>query len=144
MSCVDSRSNPVEFLKLKPYECIVIRSVGGRFPAIAEQVAALDSLFHISRLILVQHNNCGTSHLTKEQAVNSVRKNRPEFTELKALGDRLPMFEDNQKALVEDLENVKNCGFLRRDLIQETVGLWLDVDTGLLARVYPEGRTEKI
>ncbi|KAJ9612124.1 hypothetical protein H2200_003721 [Cladophialophora chaetospira] len=144
VSCLDSRANPMEFLKLSVRECLIIRNVGGRFSPIAEQVAALDTLFHISRLILVHHTNCGASHVTKQQALESIREKRPEFTDFKAVEEKMPMFEDNQKALVEDLEKVKNCGFLRKDLIEQTVGLWLDVETGLLERIYPNGSTFKM
>ncbi|KIW71337.1 hypothetical protein PV04_03518 [Phialophora macrospora] len=144
VSCLDSRSDPFDFLKLVPRECLVLRNIGGRFSTVAEQIAALDTLFHISQVVLVHHSNCGASHLTKQQVLDSVREKRPEFTEFKELEARMPVKEDNHKSVIEDLQEVKHNGFLREDLIDAFAGVWLDVETGLLTRVYADGSASKI
>ncbi|OCT54957.1 carbonic anhydrase [Cladophialophora carrionii] len=144
VSCFDSRSDPFDFLKLVPRECLVLRNVGGRFSTVAEQIAALDTLFHVSQIVLVHHSNCGASHVTKQQALDSVREKRPEFTEFTELEARLPMKEDNHESVIEDLQMVKHNGFLRKDLIDGAAGFWLDVETGLLTRVYTDGSAGKI
>ncbi|OAP61099.1 hypothetical protein AYL99_03300 [Fonsecaea erecta] len=138
VSCLDSRANPVTFLNAGIRECLVLRNVGGRFASASGDIAALDTLFHVSQIILVHHTNCGASHVTIEQVRDGVHQKRPDFTGFAELEGRLPMKEDNPKSLLEDLERVKKCGFLRKDLIDGVVGLWLDVETGLVKRVYPE------
>ncbi|KIX10055.1 uncharacterized protein Z518_01136 [Rhinocladiella mackenziei CBS 650.93] len=148
ISCLDSRSNPYNVLGLKPYECIVIRNVAGRFATATGDIAALDTLFHVSQLVLLQHSNCGASHVTKEQVIDSTQVKRPEFgvgnpAEPSALEARLPMVENNHQALKEDLRAVKQCGFLRQDLIDSVVGLYLDVDSGLVTRVYPDSDVDE-
>ncbi|OAL35573.1 hypothetical protein AYO20_05192 [Fonsecaea nubica] len=138
VSCLDSRANPMTFLNVQVRECLVLRNVAGRFASVAEDIAALDTLFHISQIILVHHNDCGASHVTKPKILDRVHKKRPEYTAFAELEERLPMKENNRDSLLEDLERAKKCGFLRTDLIEGIVGLWLDVDTGLVERVYPE------
>ncbi|OAL22649.1 hypothetical protein AYO22_07207 [Fonsecaea multimorphosa] len=139
VSCFDSRANPLTFLNVGIRECLVLRNVGGRFASAAGDIAALDTLFHVSQIILIHHTNCGASHVTKQQVLDGVHQKRPEFTGFaEELEWRLPMKEDNHNSLLEDFERVKSCGFLREDLIDGVVGLWLDVETGLVKRVYPE------
>jgi carbonic anhydrase len=134
----------MDFLSLSPRECLVLRNIAGRFSTAAEQIAALDTLFHVSQIILVHHSNCGASHITIKQTLDAIRENRPEFPDLKEVEARLPQKEDNHKSVVEDLKLVKNNGFIRKDLIDGVAGFWLDVETGLLTRVYADGQTSKI
>ena len=99
--------------------------------------------FHVSQIVLIHHSDCGASHINKEQALDSIRKKRPEFTDFKELEARLPVKEDNRKSVVGDLQLVKSNGFLRNDLIDGVAGFWLDVETGLLTRVYPRWPDEQ-
>ncbi len=122
----------------------MLRNVGGRFASTASEIAALDTLFHVSQIILVHHSNCGTSHITLEQGLVAVREKRLEFTNFGELKARLPMKEDNYNPLIADLQKVRSNGFLRKDLIASVTGFWLDVETGLLTRVYADGQTGKI
>jgi carbonic anhydrase len=141
VSCFDGRANPSDFLEIEYRDCFVLRNAGGRFATAAEQIAALDTLFTVEQIILVHHSNCGTSHVTKQQTVDRVKEQRPEFTAFEALKARLPMKEDNHLSLLEDFEQVKNCGFLRKDLIESVVGFWYDVETGLVTKV-EQGQTQ--
>lgn len=128
-------------LGLKPFECIVIRNVAGRFATAATDITALDTLFHISQLVLLQHSNCGASHVTKGQVLDSIRAKRATITsdELAQIALRLPMVPNNDRELVEDLKAVKECTFIRKDLLDTVVGLYLDVDTGVVRIVSPDG-----
>ena len=56
----------------------------------------------------------------------------------------MPVKEDNCNSVIEDLQKVKDNGFLRKDLIDGAAGFWLDVETGVLTRVYPDGQTGRI
>ncbi|KIW97158.1 uncharacterized protein Z519_02550 [Cladophialophora bantiana CBS 173.52] len=143
VSCLDSRANPLTFLGLNLRECLILRNVAGRFSSAASDIAALDTFFHISQIILVHHSNCGASHITKQQVLDGICQKRPEFVTTTAGGfgeleARLPMKEDNRDSLVEDLKRAKTCGFLRKDLVDGIVGLWLDVETGLVTKVFPD------
>jgi len=143
VACLDSRCNPYEVLGIKPYEGIVIRNIGGRFITNASDIAALDTLFRIHQIILLQHDNCGASHITTPQVLDAVRAKRPEFEAAGGrtsaeLAARLPAKQDNYESLKEDLKTAKQCGFLREDLIDNMVGLWLDVNSGLVTRIYPD------
>ncbi|EXJ62894.1 carbonate dehydratase [Cladophialophora yegresii CBS 114405] len=144
VSCFDSRADPFDFLKLMPRECLVLRNVAGRFSTVAEQIAALDTLFHVSQIVLVHHSNCGASHVTTQQGLESVREKRPDFTEFKELEARLPIKEDNYESVIEDLQMVKRNGYLRKDLTDGAAVFWLDVETGLLTRVYADGSTSRM
>jgi len=117
----------------------IIRNVAGRFTSAASDIAALDSFFHISQVVLVHHSNCGASHVTKHDALDSIREKRPDFpvAGYADLESRMPMREDNHKSLQEDFEAAKKCGFIRKDLAETVVGFYLDVESGLVTRVYP-------
>lgn len=136
----------MEILALTPRECIVIRNVAGRFATAASDIAALDTLFSIRRVVLLHHNNCGASHITNQAVLDGLREKTPDFVMgddadaagVADLASRLPAKEDNDKSLREDLARVKQCRFLRKELLDNFVGLWLDVDTGLVRRVFPE------
>jgi len=144
VSCFDSRSNPFDFLNITAGEALVVRNIAGRFANAAPDIAAADTFFHLDQIILIHHSNCGACHITVQDGIDSVRAKRPEFKDFAGLQYRLPMKEDNHKSLLEDFERVKNCGFIRQDLIDSVAGFWLDVETGLLTRVYPDGQTSKI
>ena len=74
-----------------------------------------------------------------QQGLDGVAAKRPDFKDGEELKKRLPFKKDDWEALVEDLKLVKRNGFLRRDLIEGVVGLWLDVETGLVRRVGVDG-----
>lgn len=80
--------------------------------------------------------------------MDAVREKRPEFFDDQAQVQRfergLPMHPDDWRELVRDLNRVKECAFLRRDLLDQVVGFWLDVETGLVVRVFPDGTTSKV
>ena len=61
-----------------------------------------------------------------------VRKHRPEVTEqeLEELGPHLPTHPDNDSFLREDLELVRGCKYIRKELAESVIGLWLDLETG--------------
>lgn len=143
VACIDFRCNPYNVLGLKPYECAVIRNVAGRFHTAAAEIAAFDTAFHIDRIIILQHSNCGANHIRKQQVLDKVRRDRPDFDavggiQLAGLEARLPVREDNDRTLREDLKAAKRCGFLRKDLLDSIVGLYLDVESGLVTRVDPD------
>ncbi|KIV77803.1 hypothetical protein PV11_09583 [Exophiala sideris] len=142
VACLDYRCNPYNVLGLKPYECAVIRNVSGRFHTAAAEIAALDTAFHLERIIILHHSNCGATHITKQDVLDKVRQDRPDFDavggiQLAGLEVRLPVREDNPIALREDLKAAKMCGFIRKELLNSVVGLYLDVDSGMVERIHP-------
>lgn len=145
VSCLDSRSNPYQVLGLKPYEAIVLRNVSGRFTPVEVDIAALDTRFDVSQIILLQHTNCGASTITVKDMIESVQENRPELIGTQELADlepRFPSVDHNSHRLLNlELQAVKNSKILRKDLIDNVVGLYLNVDTGLVEVVSPESTT---
>ncbi len=116
------------------------------------QTSYRNTLFDIKRVIFLHHNNCGASHVTKDQVKADLNGKRPDFetapgggggggggaqwTDLEA---RLPMVEDNShRSLKEDLAKIRNCAFLAMELVNNAVGLYLDVNSGLVTRVEPD------
>ncbi|KAK4939224.1 hypothetical protein LTR10_020420 [Elasticomyces elasticus] len=142
VACLDYQCNPYNVLGLKPYECAVIRNVSGRFHTAAAEIAALDTAFHLERIIVLHRSNCGATHITKQDVLDKVRQDRPDFDavggiQLAGLEVQLPVREDNPLALREDLKAAKMCGFIRKELLNSVVGLYLDVDSGLVKRIHP-------
>lgn len=68
IGCVDPRVDPMDVLKLKPGEAVVIRNVGGRInPALLETLAILRAVSRAAgqevgagwNLIVLHHTDCG-------------------------------------------------------------------------------------
>ena len=137
VSCIDSRANPYDIFTAPRFSIIALRNVGGRFGPAASDIAALDSVFHVSNIVLLHHSNCGASHQTKPGCLETVKSKRPGVSdeELAVLEAKLPFHNDDKMSLKEDLEKVRNCKFLREDLTAGVTALWLDVQTGLVEEV---------
>jgi carbonic anhydrase len=131
-------------MSLGPRECLVLRNVGGRIASSATDIAALDSFFRIDQIIMIHHSNCGASHTTKEKALQNTREKRPDTTDFSDFEARIPIKEDNHNSVIEDLHQIRSYGFLRKDLIENVHGFWLDVETGLLTRVFADGQTSGV
>lgn len=69
--------------------------------------------------------------------MEDVKSKRPDASkqDLAELERKLPFHEDDMGSLREDLEKVRKCTFLRKDLTAGVRGLWLDVQTGLVQEV---------
>jgi carbonic anhydrase len=137
VACIDFRSNPYDILSLKPYEAIVIRNVGGRITPALTDLAALDCLFHLDQVVILQHTNCGTTHITKDQLRQDVKTKCPGLVEEEVEGvmEKCPLKNDSEEALKSDLRILKECGFLRKEVLEKSMGLWLDVKSGLVRQV---------
>lgn len=142
VSCLDSRSSPYRILGLKPYEAIVLRHIAGRFTSAEIDIATLDTLFHLSQIVVLQHTNCGASCITPKQVLDSIETKRPELKSSEYLTDLEPQVasvdHDSHRGLKHELRAVKDSKILRKDLIDNVVGLYLNVDTGLVERVFAD------
>ncbi|KAH8893608.1 carbonic anhydrase [Thozetella sp. PMI_491] len=137
LSCLDSRANPYEVLGLKPLECIVFRNVSGRIAPVLPHIAALDAFFHINQIIILHHNNCGATHWTLEHELHDLKSKCPDATpqDLEEVRKFCPAREDNDSGLKEDLKMLRACRYIRKDIVEGAIGLYMDVQTGLVREV---------
>lgn len=137
VTCLDSRCNPYEVLGFKPYEIICSRNLGGRITPALTDLAAMDTFFHLNQIIILHHNNCGTTHITSDQELQDIKSKCTDVSdqELKLVVQLSPARVDTEDALNEDLQRLRECKFLRKDLTESAMGLYLDVKTGLVKAI---------
>jgi len=97
-------------------------------------IVTLDSRFDIRQIVLLQHNDCGTSHVTKElvnKRISDAVKSDDEET--KKMRDNVVehKISHGEEGVREDLGLLRTSPFLRKELVESAVGFWLDTFTGL-------------
>lgn len=134
VACMDSRCNPYDVLGFKIYEIISLRNPGGRIFPFLTQLAAMDAFFGLHQIIILQHSNCGASHITIDHERQDIKTKCPGLTEaeLEKVIDESPLKKDNDDSLKLDLEQLRACKFIRNDLKNNSVGFYLDVKTGIV------------
>jgi carbonic anhydrase len=130
---MDSRTDPYKIFELQPRDAIVLRSPGGRTCSMLHQIAAVDSRFLIDQIVVFQHNDCGTSHLTEElidKRIQTVKE--PDHPETKKIRDVLisHTIHHGAKSLQGDLALLREQPFLRKEIADTAVGFWMDTFTG--------------
>ena len=74
--------------------------------------------------------------------LDSIKQKRPELKDsdyLTGLEGKFPSLDrDSHRGLKYELRAVKESKILRKDLIDNVVGLYLNVDTGLVDRVFED------
>lgn len=138
MACLDSRCNPYTIFGLSIADTIVIRNPGGRVWSALPDIVALDSRFEISQLVLLQHSDCGTSHLSEELIDERIMiAADPNGMESTRMRDDVVKYKisNGEEGVREDLELLKAQPFLRKELTETAVGFWLDTFKGLVKDV---------
>ncbi len=137
VSCLDSRADPYAVLGLQRLECIAFRNVSGRISPVLRDIAALDTFFHLNQIVILHHNNCGATHFTLDVQMDDIRAKCPDASEeeLETVARLSPVRPDDDTALRADLKTLSECSFLRKDLLANVMGLYLDVKTGLVREV---------
>jgi len=138
VSCLDSRCNPQMIFGLTPAEAVVIRNPGGRVWSALPDIVALDSRFPITQIVILQHTDCGTSHVTEEQVYDTVGvATNPKDSHSLRMRDDVVKYKisHGEESVREDLSLLKMQPFLRKDLVESAIGFWLDTFSGLVTTV---------
>lgn len=138
LCCADHRADPAHVLGLMPNEAIVIRNPGGRVTpdflrslAVLAAVAMTENLSAAYELILMQHTDCGLSHLSPEtnaDVLASFFGVTPDEVANKQLGDP-------REAVRSDVSLLRSNPLVPRTL--DVSGLVYDVNTGRVERIVP-------
>jgi carbonic anhydrase len=134
---VDPRCAPEGVLGFHGFDTFTVRTVGGRIGPALIDLASLDSVFDLHQIVLMHHSNCGTTHGTAEQLRSHIKAHAPTLDD-KAIDGAVKSSgfkADDDGALKEDLKLLKESQLVRRELSANVVGLWLDVETGLVREV---------
>ncbi|KAF2429568.1 carbonic anhydrase [Tothia fuscella] len=135
IACLDSRCDPYKIFNLNPPDAVVIRNPGGRVSAALSSVATLDSRFDLEKIVLLQHSDCGTSHVTEElvdKRIDTARSpHDPESIKMGNIVKEL-MISKGQAGVKADLEMLRRQPFLRESLVRNSVGFWLDTFSGVV------------
>jgi carbonic anhydrase len=140
IACADMRVDPAHLLGLKPGEAVVLRNIGGRItPVLIEELGLLGKVgvaahaapagggeFH---LVVMQHTDCGVSHLASDTAALAHYFQIPE-TELKSKA-----VTDPRAAVAVDVAALRAIPALPAKWILS--GLVYNVETGLVEVVVP-------
>jgi carbonic anhydrase len=138
LCCADHRTDPAHVLGLMPNEAVVIRNPGGRVTpdflrslAVLAAVSMTENLSAAYELILMQHTDCGLSHLSPEtnaDVLASFFGVTPDEVANKQLGDP-------REAVRSDISLLRSNPLVPRTLVVS--GLVYDIDTGRVERIVP-------
>jgi carbonic anhydrase len=123
-----------------------MRNMSGRIKPALSDIASLDSVFHLGQVVIMHHSNCGSTHGSIDQMRTDLKSNCPDLSpqEIDSVLRESTLRTDDDGCLKDDLETLRECKFIRRDLAEEAVGLWLDVDTGLVRQVKASDGAHKV
>jgi carbonic anhydrase len=137
LCCADHRADPAHVLGLMPNEAIVIRNPGGRVTpdflrdlAVLATVAQTENLSAGYELIVMQHTDCGLSHLSPEghaEVLASFLGVRRGEVASKHLGDP-------REAVLSDISLMRDNPMVPGTLV--VGGLVYDVDTGHVETIF--------
>jgi carbonic anhydrase len=88
--------------------------------------------------VLLQHTDCGTSHLTKELVHERIAESKePDSEETVKMREEVCEWKVSrgEEGVRMDLEFLRGKGFLRKELVESAVGFWMDTTTGIVKRV---------
>ena len=136
LCCADHRADPAHVLGLEPNEAIVLRNPGGRLTqavlhelAVLATIGALEGVAAAFELVLMQHTDCGMSHLS---AIDHADLLATMFG-INPTDVAARHIDDPTKAVVTDVELLRSNLLMPRDLVVS--GLVYDVDTGKVATI---------
>lgn len=144
VTCLDSRCSPYEVLGLSPREVLCTRNVSGRVKPALSDIAALDTIFGLHQVIVMHHSNCGSTHSTPDQQRKDLKARGLSSDEVEDVVRDSAIRSDDDGSLQDDLKLLRDTKYIRSELAESAVGLWLDVDTGLVREVKATNGTEKV
>lgn len=59
VTCADPRCIPEKFLHLETWEVVVLRTAGSDVQAALPSIIAIDSLFELDEIMVINHTDCG-------------------------------------------------------------------------------------
>jgi carbonic anhydrase len=138
LCCADHRADPAHVFGLKPNEAIVIRNPGGRVtPDFLRNLGVLATIAQVERLssgfelILMQHTDCGLSHLSAETHAEVLAP----FLGVRPAELGAKNLSDPREAVRSDIALLRQNPFVPPTLI--VGGLVYDVDTGRVETIVP-------
>ena len=137
VSCMDGRTDPFEVLDCIPREIISIRNPGCQVLPHLAALSAMDTFFGINQIIIIHHNDCGTNHFTVEEHINHIQSVTPDVTaeELAFVKHGSPCRKESEESVIEDLKLLRSTNLIRKELRENSLGLYYDVKTGLVHQV---------
>lgn len=138
LCCADHRADPAHVLGLRPNEAIVIRNPGGRVTpdflrnlGVLATIARVEHLSSGFELILMQHTDCGLSHLSPETHAEVLAP----FLGVGPAELGAKNLSDPMEAVRSDIALLRQNPFVPPTLIVS--GLVYDVDTGRVETIVP-------
>jgi carbonic anhydrase len=137
LCCADHRADPAHVFGLMPNEAIVIRNPGGRVTpdflrslAVLATVAMTENL-SASELIVMQHTDCGLSHLSPETNADVLAS----FFGVTPDEVANQQLDDPREAVRSDVSLLRSNPLIPGTLVIS--GLVYDVDTGRVETIVP-------
>jgi carbonic anhydrase len=138
LCCADHRADPAHVFGLKPNEAVVIRNPGGRVTpdflrtlGVLATIAQVDRLSSGFELILMQHTDCGLSHLSPDTHAEVLAP----FLGVRPAELGAKNLSDPREAVRSDIALLRQNPFVPPTLI--VAGLVYDVDTGRVETIVP-------
>jgi carbonic anhydrase len=140
IGCADMRVDPAHVLGIKPGEAVVIRNVGGRVtPGLLEQLGLLGRIGEVAgeipggggefHIIVLQHTDCGITHLAGDPAMLTG------YFQIQEGELKKKAVTDPRGAVAVDVASLRAIPALPGEWLVS--GLVYDVGTGLVEIVAP-------
>ncbi len=130
LTCIDSRIDPLALLGLRAGDAKIIRNAGARVTTDAlRSLAIAVNLLGVTRVCVVQHTDCAMVGSTDDE----IRARISTMRGCDATGWDFLTSTDQRATLHDDIELIKSCPLLPRDL--DVGGFIFDVHNGELVPV---------
>ncbi|KAI0183764.1 carbonic anhydrase [Xylaria flabelliformis] len=135
-SCFDSRADPRNILGLTPADgAIVVRNASGTPARNLNDIIAMDKFTSLTEVIVIKHTDCGATHMTEEGIRAHIKKHSPNIDSEILNNFEMETTHDIVDRTRKDVELIKNCPLIRKELRDNTSGLLFDITTGKLTKV---------
>jgi carbonic anhydrase len=130
VTCMDSRIDPLGMLGLLPGDAKILRNPGGRVsePVLTALVLSVH-LLGVRRVLVVPHTRCAVASSSAHELRTAVSR----ASGRDASGLDVPVVDDQERALREDVDRVSNHPLVPADVA--VGGFVYDVDTGRLSQL---------
>ena len=135
LTCADPRCNPQHYLDLQPMDpVILIRNVCGHVSTALKDILALDMLVGgLSDLVIVQHTDCGASHMTDDAVRAYLKGIAPDDGEIDSM--TFGAITDIAQSVRDEMALFRSSPLVRQELKDHVWGFVYDIKTGELGSV---------
>ncbi|KAI0550433.1 carbonic anhydrase [Xylaria curta] len=134
--CFDPRVEPNNILGLTPEDgTIVVRNASGTPARNLNDIVAMDKFTTLTEIIVIKHTDCGATHMTEEGIRAHIKRHSPDVDSEVINKFRAETTTDIADRTRKDVQLIRDCPIIRKELREASSGLLFDLTTGKLTKV---------